>query len=151
MAGTLRGASAVSSRWAGLALLCVPVAPLGSVRTVPVSLLLLSQNSSERPAPGNSDNCLTTNLEDKKEVCLRIVGPGVERAASKHSIEKAPVGCPFAPNHSESAETSSLFLMPLKTCQACPPFEGGLSDLQTLAFRLFSTYPSFSIPFLFPF
>lgn len=51
------------------------------------------------------------------------VEPGVRRAASKHSIEKSPVGCSFAPNTSESAETS-LFLMPLKIYQACLPFEG---------------------------
>lgn len=52
-----------------------------------------------------------------------IVEPGVRRAASKHSTEKPPMGCPFAPNASASAKTS-LFLMPLKICQACPSFEG---------------------------
>lgn len=78
-------------------------------------LLLLSQNSSELTAPGNSDNYLATNLEDKKEGCLMIVELGVRKAASKYSIEKAPVGCSFALKASESAETS-LFLVHLKTC-----------------------------------
>lgn len=40
---------------------------------------------------------LTPNLEDKKEGCLMIVEPGVRKAASKHSIDKSPVGCPFYP------------------------------------------------------
>lgn len=154
MAGT-PGAPIPSLR-DGQDLLCfLLTTPLGSVRPLPVSLLLLSRNSSEHPAPGNSDNCLTPNLEDKKEGCLMIVEPGVRRAASKHSIEKSPVGCSFVPNASESAETS-LFLMPLKIYQACLPFEGNrLISKHWLAssslFFLFATYPSFLIPSLFPF
>lgn len=65
VACTLRGSYTESSRWAGLALLSAnrtvgirrSVRPV-PVRPAPVSLLLMSQNSSEHPVPRNSEQLL---------------------------------------------------------------------------------------------
>ena len=71
-----------------------------------------------------------------------IVEPGERKAASKHSIEKAPVGWFLCPDTSESAETG---LFSMKTwARPILPLRENVCDLQTLTLKRFSL-PVFAI------